>query len=80
MPGLPKVPRDARTVHLGEFLRVHADLIAGQLDAHGIVWWSMEPGPLSKIWQLGVELLVDRKRLDEARELANSVPCDSSTT
>ena len=79
MPGLPQVPRDVRTVHLGEFLLPHADLIVEQLDAHGIVWWSKEPGPLSKIWQLGVELFVDRDRLEEARELANAVLSDTST-
>ena len=80
MPGFPQVPRDVRTVHLGEFLMGHADLIAEQLDAHGIVWWSKEPGPLSKIWQLGVELFVDRDRLEEARELAKAVLNDASTT
>jgi len=73
MPGLPQIPRDVRTVHLGEFSAQHADLIAEQLDAHEIVWWSKEPGPLSRIWQLGVELFVDRERLAEARELAAAV-------
>jgi hypothetical protein len=73
MPGLPQVPPDVRTVHLGEFNAQHADLIAEQLEAHGIVWWSKEPGTLSRIWQLGVELFVDRERLDEARELAAAV-------
>jgi hypothetical protein len=73
MPGLPQVPPDVRTVHLGEFSAQHADLIAEQLEARGIVWWSKEPGGLSRIWQLGVELFVDRERIDEARELANAV-------
>lgn len=57
----------------------HADLIAEQLEAHGIVWWSKEPGPLSRIWQLGVELFVDRERIDEARELANAVLGNTSS-
>ena len=79
MPGLPQVPSDVRTVHLGEFSAQHADLIAEQLEAHGIVWWSKEPGTLSRIWQLGVELFVDRERIDEARELANAVLRDTSS-
>ena len=79
MPGLPKVPHDVRTVHLGEFNAQHADLIAEQLEAHGIVWWSKEPGTLSRVWQLGVELFVDRERLDEARGLANAVLDDPSS-
>lgn len=79
MPGLPQVPSDVRTVHLGEFSRKHADLIAEQLEAHGIVWWSKEPGPLSRIWQLGVELFVDRERLAEARDLAAAVLRDASS-
>jgi hypothetical protein len=73
MPGLQHVPPDVRTVHLGEFSWEHADLIAEQLTEHGIVWWSKEPGLLSRVWQLGVELFVDRERLDEARELADVV-------
>jgi hypothetical protein len=80
MPGLPQVPPDVRTVHLGEFSWRHADLIAEQLDVRGIVWWSKEPGTLSRIWQLGVELFVDRERLEEARELAAAVLGDSSSS
>ena len=79
MRGLPQVPSDVRTVHLGEFLTPHADLIAEQLDARGIVWWSKEPGTLSRIWQLGVELFVDRERLAEARDLAAAVLRDASS-
>ena len=77
MPGLPQVPHDVRTVHLGEFNAQHAGLIAEQLEAHGIVWWSKEPGPLSQIWQLGVELFVDRERIDEASELVAAVLRDT---
>ena len=72
------MPPNVRTVHLGEFLAPHADLIAEQLDAHGIVWWSKEPGALNRIWQHGVELFVDRERLVEARELARSVVRDGT--
>ena len=57
----------------------HADLIAEQFDAHGIVWWSKEPGTLSRIWQLGVELFVDRERIDEASELVAAVLRDTSS-
>jgi len=79
MPGLPQVPRDVRTVHLGEFSWQHAELIAEQLEAHGIVWWSKEPGTLSRVWQLGVELFVDREKIDDARELAATVLRDASS-
>jgi len=79
MPGLPQVPRDVRTVHLGEFSWQNAELIAEQLEAHGIVWWSKEPGTLSRVWQLGVELFVDREKIDDARELAATVLRDASS-
>ena len=68
-----------RTVHLGEFSWQNAELIAEQLEAHGIVWWSKEPGTLSRVWQLGVELFVDREKIDDARELAATVLRDASS-
>jgi len=74
VPGLERVPADVRTVHLGAYTRPHAVLIAHELDEHGIVWWSKEPGFLSRIWELGsVHLFVDRAKLPEARELAAAV-------
>ena len=45
MPGLQHIPRDVRTVHLGEYSWQHADLIAEQLETHGIVVVK-EPGLL----------------------------------
>jgi len=66
-------------VHLGEFSWQNAELIAEQLEAHGIVWWSKEPGTLSRVWQLGVELFVDREKIDDARELAATVLRDASS-
>ena len=61
------------TVHLGQFTREHANEIAGQLEEAGIVWWFKEPGFFSQIWEWGVRLFVDRRRLDEARAIADQV-------
>jgi hypothetical protein len=74
---------DVRTVHLGQFTAEHANAIAGKLEDAGIVWWFKSPGFLSQIWERGVRLFVDRKRLAEAREIAERVlsgkpPPDSS--
>ena len=79
MPGLPQVPPDVRTVHLGQFTAEHADRIAAAFDEHGIVWWSKEPGGLSRFWQLGIELFVDRERLAEAQALAQAIVGDASS-
>ncbi|HEY7478572.1 MAG TPA: hypothetical protein VIB62_10080 [Actinomycetota bacterium] len=74
MPGLERVPPDVRTVHLGAYTSAHAVLIARELDERGIVWWTKEPGFLSRIWELGsVHVFVDRTKLDEAREIADGV-------
>jgi len=71
VPGLERVPADVRTVHLGAYTAAHAALIAHELDNRGIVWWSKEPGFLSRIWELGsVHLFVDRTKLEEANEIA----------
>ena len=74
MPGLERVPRDVRTVYLGQFLGDHASTIAAELDARGIVWWSKEPNGLTRIWDHGgVHLFVDRTKIDEAKEIATAV-------
>jgi hypothetical protein len=64
---------DVRTVYLGQYTHEHAETIAGQLEAAGIVWWYKAPGFLSQIWEHGVRLFVDRDRLEEARAVADRV-------
>jgi hypothetical protein len=61
------------TVHLGQFTRESANEIAGELEAAGIVWWYKEPGWLSQVWEFGVRLFVDRRRLEEARTIADRI-------
>lgn len=73
MPRLGRVPADVRTVQLGAFTAEHAAAIADGLDARGIVWWSKEPGFLSRIWEPSVWLFVDRTKLDEARRVVAEV-------
>ena len=66
------------TVHLGQFTHDHADAIAGRLEEAGIVWWYKEPGSISRIWEHGVRLFVDRDRLAEARAIVATVLEDPS--
>jgi hypothetical protein len=67
-------PRDeVTTVHLGQFTHEHAEAIAADLEAAGIVWWYKVPGFLSRMWEHGVRLFVDRERLEEARAIADRV-------
>ena len=73
MPGLERVPPNVRTTYLGEFTAEHAGLIARALDEEDIVWWSKEPGYLSRIWEHGVRLFVDRTEVERAREVARGV-------
>ena len=61
------------TVHLGQFTRETANEIAGRLEAARIVWWYKEPGWLSQVWEFGVRLFVDRRRLGEARRIVAEV-------
>jgi hypothetical protein len=67
------VTGDVRTVYLGQYTHEHAETIAGQLEAAGIVWWYKAPGYLSQIWERGVRLFVDRTRLQEAKAIAERV-------
>jgi hypothetical protein len=64
------------TVHLGQFTPDHANTIAGRLEEAGIVWWYKEPGSISRIWEHGVRLFVDRDRLAEARAIEAAVLAD----
>jgi hypothetical protein len=66
------------TVHLGQFTRESANEIAGELEAAGIVWWYKEPGWLSQVWEFGVRLFVDRRRLEEARAIADRIVAQRS--
>jgi hypothetical protein len=73
MPGIERVPPDVRTTYLGQFTAEHAGRIAQELEADEIVWWSKEPGYLSRIWEHGVRLFVDRTKVEHAREVARRV-------
>ena len=65
--------RKISTVYLGEFTWEHANAIAGELENAGIVWWYKQPGFLSRIWEHGVRLFVDRERLEEAQTIVRRV-------
>jgi hypothetical protein len=65
--------RSVSTVYLGQFTHEHANEIAGELEAAGILWWYKQPGWLSRVWEHGVRLFVDRERLTEAREIAQRI-------
>lgn len=69
----PSHPNNVRTVHLGQYTHEHAEAIAGQLEAAGIVWWYKAPGVFSQVWEHGVRLFVDRERLAEASAIAERV-------
>jgi hypothetical protein len=73
MPWNPQIPPEVRTVTLGEFNTDNADRIGEALDAAGIWWWTKERGGINRVWQLGVQMFVDRDRLDEARAIAAKV-------
>lgn len=68
-----RVPDDASviTVYLGQFTRETANRIAGALEEARIVWWYKEPGLISQLWEYGVRLFVDRKRLADARSIVD---------
>jgi hypothetical protein len=67
------VPENVTTVHLGQYSRESANLIAAELEERGIVWWYKAPGYLSQVWEHGVRLFVDKRHLSEAKEIAKRV-------
>lgn len=70
---------DVSTVYLGQFTHEHAEAIAAELEAEGIVWWHKVPGFFSAVWEHGVRLFVDRERLNEARAIADRILAETPT-
>jgi hypothetical protein len=68
--------KSVTTVHLGQFTRGTANAIAGELEKAGIVWWYKEPGYLSQVWEYGVRLFVDKRRLEEANAIAQRISAE----
>ena len=66
------------TVHLGQFSRETANAIAERLEEAEIVWWYKEPGWLASLWEQGVRVFVDKKRLAEAQAIAARVTAERS--
>jgi len=75
-----RYPTDPRviTVHLGPFTREHANPIAGRLEEAGIVWWYKAPCSISRVWEYGVRLLVDRDRMAAPPAIVAAVLNDES--
>lgn len=73
MPRMDTIPPDVRTTYLGQFTREHAEAITRRLEAAGIVWWFKQPGFLSRLWERGIRLFVDRTKLEEAQDIATEV-------
>lgn len=69
----PVSERDVHTVYLGQYTHEHAEAIAERLERADIVWWYKTPGVISVIWERGVRLFVDRRRLAEAKQIAADV-------
>ena len=80
MPGMDSVPPDVRTTYLGQFTREHGEAIAERLEEGQIVWWFKQPGFLSRLWEHGVRLFVDRAKLEEARRIVAEVLGESDET
>ena len=65
--------RPVSTVYLGQFTREHANAVAALLEEADIVWWYKEPGYISQVWEFGVRLFVDKRRLAEAKAIAERI-------
>ncbi len=64
------------TVFLGQYTWEDANAIAELLEHAGIVWWHKQAGPFVRFFfagDWGVRLFVEKARLEEARQLADSV-------
>ena len=64
------------TVHLGQYSRETANVIAGELEEAGIVWWYKEPGAIASVWEYGVRIFVDKTRLVEAKAIAERITAE----
>jgi hypothetical protein len=73
MEAMDADPDQVSTVHLGQYTRETANEIAGELEEAGITWWYKEPGWLSQVWEYGVRLFVDKRRLAEAKAIAERI-------
>jgi len=73
MEAMDTQPEQVNTVHLGQYTRETANEIAGELEEAGITWWYKEPGWLSQVWEYGVRLFVDKRRLTEAKAIAERI-------
>lgn len=73
MDGMSASGEQVTTVHLGQYSRETANEIAGQLEEAGIIWWYKEPGWLSQVWEYGVRLFVDKRRLADAKAIAERI-------
>lgn len=73
MPRMGEIPPDVRTTYLGQFTSEHGEAIGERLEEQHIVWWFKQPGFLSRLWEHGVRLFVDRTRLEDARRIVADV-------
>jgi hypothetical protein len=73
VPGMGTIPPDVRTVHLGGFTPDHAHEITRRLEERHIVWWTKEPGFLSRIWERDVHVFVDKEQLEAAGRIVAEV-------
>jgi hypothetical protein len=73
VPGMGTIPPDVRTAYLGQFTTEHAHEISRRLEDRHIVWWTKEPGFLSRIWERGVHVFVDKEQLEAADRIVADV-------
>lgn len=68
----PEMRKDIETTYLGNFPWATANEIAGALEEAGIAWWCKNPGTITRVLfaEFGVRMFVDKRRLDDARDIA----------